>query len=91
MYWLLKYLSVYLFIYLSIYVAGHPTYHVNAIKLKCDIIWTGWLPHLSELPRPPGVPHLHVNRPYNIADIYGLHQLINEPTRITDKSSALID
>ena len=69
----------------------HPTYHVNAIKLKCDIIWTGWLPHLGELPRLPGVPHLHVNRPYNIADIYGLHQLINEPTRITDKSSALID
>ena len=27
----------------------------------------------------------------NIADIYGLHQLINEPTPITDKSSPLID
>ena len=27
----------------------------------------------------------------NIADIYGLHQLAKEPTRITDKSSALID
>ena len=27
----------------------------------------------------------------NIADIYGLHQLIKEPTRITDKSSTLID
>lgn len=27
----------------------------------------------------------------NIADIYGLHQLTKEPTRITDKSSALID
>ena len=27
----------------------------------------------------------------NIADIYSLHQLIKEPTRITDKSSALID
>ena len=27
----------------------------------------------------------------NIADIYGLHQLISEPTRITDKSSTLID
>ena len=27
----------------------------------------------------------------NIADIYGLHQLTKEPTRITDKSSALSD
>ena len=27
----------------------------------------------------------------NIADICGLHQLIKEPNRITDKSSALID
>ena len=27
----------------------------------------------------------------NIADIYGLHQLISDPTRITDKSSTLID
>ena len=27
----------------------------------------------------------------NIADIYGLHQLISEPTLITDKSSTLID
>ena len=27
----------------------------------------------------------------NIVDIYSLHQLIKEPTRITDKSSALID
>ena len=35
---------------------GHPTYHVNVIKLKWEIIWTGWLPHL------PGVSHLHVNR-----------------------------
>ena len=36
---------------------GHPTYHVNMIKLKREIIWTGGLPHL------PGVSHLHVNRP----------------------------
>ena len=36
---------------------GHPTYHVNAIKLNWEIVWTGGLPHL------PGVPHLHVNRP----------------------------
>ena len=27
----------------------------------------------------------------SVADIYGLHQLISEPTRITDKSSTLID
>ena len=27
----------------------------------------------------------------NVANIYGLHQLINEPTRITDKPSSLID
>ena len=27
----------------------------------------------------------------NLADIYGLSQLISEPTRITDKSSTLID
>ena len=40
---------------------------------------------------PTGGPHLHVNRPHNIADIYGLHQLINEPIRITGNSSALID
>ena len=44
-------------------LAGHPTYHVNAIKLKWEIIWTGGLPHLSGLPHLPGVPHLHVNRP----------------------------
>ena len=28
----------------------HPTYHVNVIKLKCEIIWTGSLHHLSRLP-----------------------------------------
>ena len=27
----------------------------------------------------------------NIANVYGVHQLISEPTRITDKSSSLID
>lgn len=27
----------------------------------------------------------------NIANVYGMHQLISEPTRITDKSSSLID
>ena len=33
---------------------GSPTYHVNVIKLKEEIIWTGGLPHQ------PGVPHLHI-------------------------------
>ena len=33
-----------------------PTYHVNVIKLKWKIIWTGGLPHLSGLPHLPGVP-----------------------------------
>ena len=48
-------------------MAGHPTYHVNVIKLKWEIIWTNGLPHLSGLPQLPGVPHLHVNRPlFNI-------------------------
>ena len=27
----------------------------------------------------------------DIADLYGLHQLINEPTRVTDTASTLID
>ena len=44
-------------------LAGHPTYHVDVIKLKWEILWTGGLPHLSGLPHLPGVPHLHVNRP----------------------------
>ena len=35
---------------------GDPTYHVNVIKLKWEIIWTGGLPHLSGLPFLPGVP-----------------------------------
>ena len=38
-------------------MAGHPTYHVNVIKLL-----TGRLPYQSGLPHLPGVPHLHVNR-----------------------------
>ena len=44
-------------------LAGTPTYHVNVIKLKWEIIWTGGLRHLGGLPHLPGVPHLHVNRP----------------------------
>ena len=35
---------------------GHPTYHVNVIKLKWEIIWTGGLPHLSGLPHLPWGP-----------------------------------
>ena len=37
-------------------LAGHPTYHVNVIKWKCEIIWTGGLPHLSGLPHLPTFP-----------------------------------
>ena len=33
---------------------SHPTYHINAIKLKRETIWRRGLPHL------PGVPHRHV-------------------------------
>ena len=44
-------------------LAGHSTYHVNVMKLKWVIIWTGGLTHLSGLPHLPGIPHLHVNRP----------------------------
>ena len=46
-----------------------PTCHVNLIKLKWEITWTGGLPHL------PGVPHLHVNRPLDFltrGEIYPL-------------------
>ena len=33
-------------------LAGHPTYHVDVIKLKWEIIWTGGLPtHLSGSPQ----------------------------------------
>ena len=32
--------------------AGHSTYHVNVIKLKSEIMWTGGLPHLSGVPPP---------------------------------------
>ena len=36
-------------------MAGHPTYHVNVIKLKWENIWTGRLPHLPGVspPLPP--------------------------------------
>ena len=37
-------------------LAGHPTYHVNVIKLKWENIWTGGLPQLSRLPHLPGAP-----------------------------------
>ena len=47
-------------IQVTYHVAGHPTYHVNVIKLTSEIIWTaGGLPHL------PGVPNLYVNGPWN--------------------------
>ena len=44
-------------------LSGHPTYHVNVIKLTREIIWTGGLPHLGGLPNLPGVPRLRVNSP----------------------------
>ena len=28
-------------------LASHPIYHVNVIKLKWEIIWTGWYPALA--------------------------------------------
>ena len=37
-------------------MAGHPTCHVNVIKLKREILWTGGLPDLSGLPHLPGLP-----------------------------------
>ena len=57
---------------------GSPTYHVNVIKLKWEIIWTGGLPHLSGLPHIPGVPHLHVNRPLvsSMAVLYHVSDLL---------------
>ena len=42
------------------------SYHVSAIKLIWEIIWTGRLPHLSGLPHLTGAPYLHVNRPYSV-------------------------
>ena len=39
------------------------SYHVSAINLIWEIIWTGRLPHLSGLPHLTGAPYLHVNRP----------------------------
>ena len=45
---------------------GYPTYHVNVIKIKGEIIWKGGLPHLGRLPQLPGVPHLHVNSPLKV-------------------------
>ena len=41
----------------------HPTYYVNMIKLKWEIIQTGGLLHLSGLSHRPEVLHLQVNRP----------------------------
>ena len=43
-------------------MTGHPTHHVNVIKLKWEDIWKGGLPHLSGLPHLRGVHHLHENR-----------------------------
>ena len=41
---------------------GPPHLSRKRDQTKCEIIWTGGLPHLSGLPHLPGVPHFHVNR-----------------------------
>ena len=41
---------------------GSPRLSCKRDQIKCEIIWTGGLPHLSGLPHLPGVPHFHVNR-----------------------------
>ena len=43
-------------------IIPHPTHHLNVIKLKREIVWTGGLPYLNRLPHLPRAPHLHVNR-----------------------------
>ena len=45
--------------------ASHPTYHVNVIKLKWEIIWTGGAGYPPKRVTSPtwDPPHLHVNRP----------------------------
>ena len=64
---------------------GHPTYHVNVIKLKWEIIWTGGLPHLSRLPDLPGVPHFHVNRPkdYYFQYLFPVYPMIDKLRQFT--------
>ena len=42
---------------------GLPHLTCKRDQVKWEIIWTGGLPLLNGLPRLPGVPHLHVNRP----------------------------
>ena len=37
--------------------AGHPTYHVNVIKLKWEIMWTGGLPTKAVTSPTWGPPH----------------------------------
>ena len=44
-------------------LAGHPTYHVNVIKLKWDIIWTGGLLPPKQVTSPTWGPLTHVNEP----------------------------
>ena len=47
-------------------MAGHSTYHVNAINLEWEIMSTGGLPHLSALPHLPGVPRPQENKPLKL-------------------------
>ena len=47
--------------------AGHPTNHVNLIKIKQEIMWTCRLIHLHGLPHLHGVSHLDMKVFGNIA------------------------
>ena len=40
---------------------GSP--HLSCNRDQMKVIWKEGLPHQSQLPHLPGVPHLHVNRP----------------------------
>ena len=53
-------------------LGGSPHLSCKRDQIIGEIIWTGGLPHLSELPHLPGVPHPHVNRPYftSIWDVF---------------------
>ena len=38
-------------------LVGYPTYHVNVVKIKWEIIWKGGLPHLGDYLTHPGSPN----------------------------------
>ena len=57
-------------------MAGHPTCHVNVIKFKWEIKWTGGLPHL------PGVLHLRVKGPLYPRDGHAFEDYLNKRKRL---------